>query len=192
MLPSRNTAVLTPPPFPQHLSFLPRHSFKVNKALLLDLYDHTLEVRVWNMKEKLSARARYDRPKAFRLPAPARRKDTPQMNEEEEELVVKERPIKFPAVNHSRTRMSKMGRGRSKRSNLNLSAELDSDDLGASVMEITSPMSPTKPPVLLEGPDDRGKVAAGDSVGTFSSALVPLPDHTSLSLVTSPLPGMMS
>lgn len=45
-----------------------RHSFKVTRALLLQLYNHTLEVRLWNTKEKVAPRARFDRPRAFRLP----------------------------------------------------------------------------------------------------------------------------
>ena len=42
----------------------------VTKDVLLKLYDHTLELRVWDTKDKCSTRARFDRPKAFRLPQP--------------------------------------------------------------------------------------------------------------------------
>ena len=45
-----------------------RHKLKVSKALLLDLHRHTLEVQLWLCPSKMTARARYDRPKAFRLP----------------------------------------------------------------------------------------------------------------------------
>ena len=85
----------------------------MNKPLLLGLYDHTLEVRIWNSKSKLSARARYDRPKAFRLPAPAAKK-TPQSDESEERGREGEeanqppslirRPSKLPVVSHDRVR----------------------------------------------------------------------------------------
>ena len=88
-----------------------RHTFKVSKSLLLELYDHTLEVRVWNSKSKLSARARYDRPKAFRLPAPTAKK-IPQSESEEQGREAGEtnlpplirRPSKLPVVSHDRVR----------------------------------------------------------------------------------------
>ena len=41
----------------------------VTKELLLNIFDHSLELRIWDSKDKVSARARFDRPKAFRLPA---------------------------------------------------------------------------------------------------------------------------
>ncbi|XP_033647231.1 uncharacterized protein LOC117306814 [Asterias rubens] len=44
------------------------HTLKVTKELLLKLFNHTLELRIWDSKEKVSSRARFDRPKAFRLP----------------------------------------------------------------------------------------------------------------------------
>lgn len=46
-----------------------RHSIKVNKNLLLDLYDHIFHLRIWDGKSKVSPRAKFDQPKAFRLPA---------------------------------------------------------------------------------------------------------------------------
>lgn len=46
------------------------HTLKVTKELLLKLFDHTLELRIWESRDKVSARARFDRPKAFRLPQP--------------------------------------------------------------------------------------------------------------------------
>lgn len=32
------------------------------------MYNHTLELKIWDTKDKVSPRARFDRPKAFRLP----------------------------------------------------------------------------------------------------------------------------
>ena len=86
-----------------------RHTFKVNKALLLDLYDHTLEVRVWTGKNKLSARARYDRPKAFRLPADNIPKNTHLSEDEPQDHEIVRRPSKLPVVSHDqvRNRLSK-------------------------------------------------------------------------------------
>lgn len=44
-------------------------SMWVTKELLLNIFGHSLELRIWDSKDKVSARARFDRPKAFRLPA---------------------------------------------------------------------------------------------------------------------------
>ena len=41
----------------------------ITKEVLLNIFDHSLELRIWDSKDKVSARARFDRPKAFRLPA---------------------------------------------------------------------------------------------------------------------------
>ncbi|XP_033114402.1 uncharacterized protein LOC117114896 [Anneissia japonica] len=54
----------------QHTWVAWSHSQKLNitKDLLLKLFDHTLQLRIWESREKVSARARFDRPKVFRLP----------------------------------------------------------------------------------------------------------------------------
>ena len=115
------------------LSVSPRHTFKVTRPLLLELYDHVMEVRVWNTKNKLSARARYDRPKAFRLPAPSKR---PQQGEGE--LPGTGQPARLPVVSQDHVRTSKRGRKGGRRSNLNVTtAETDSDDLNASIGNCT-------------------------------------------------------
>ncbi|XP_039626855.1 uncharacterized protein cfap92 isoform X2 [Polypterus senegalus] len=46
------------------------HSFdrKVNRNFILKLTSHKITFRVWDLKEKLSGRAKSDRPKTFRLP----------------------------------------------------------------------------------------------------------------------------
>ncbi|RUS70710.1 hypothetical protein EGW08_021530 [Elysia chlorotica] len=46
------------------------HTITVTKELLLRMFNHTVELRVWDTKDKCSTRARFDRPKAFRLPQP--------------------------------------------------------------------------------------------------------------------------
>ncbi|GFO44998.1 hypothetical protein PoB_007150300 [Plakobranchus ocellatus] len=46
------------------------HTISVSKELLLRMFNHTVELRVWDTKDKCSTRARFDRPKAFRLPQP--------------------------------------------------------------------------------------------------------------------------
>lgn len=48
----------------------PSHSVVVTEDLLKDLFKHTMILRVWDTKDKMSTRARFDRPKAFRLPQP--------------------------------------------------------------------------------------------------------------------------
>lgn len=106
----------------------PRHTFKVTRDLLLQLYDHTLEVRLWNTKEKVAPRARFDRPRAFRLPAPA---------EGEEDGEGHRRPDKFPIVGQESERMSHKRRRRSRISKKTSSiSEAESDvDLNASISE---------------------------------------------------------
>ena len=32
------------------------------------MFNHTLELKIWDTKDKVSAKARFDRPKTFRLP----------------------------------------------------------------------------------------------------------------------------
>ncbi|XP_041347622.1 uncharacterized protein LOC121367489 isoform X2 [Gigantopelta aegis] len=44
------------------------HTLTVTREVLLQMFNHRLEVRVWDTKDKVSTRARFDRPKAFRLP----------------------------------------------------------------------------------------------------------------------------
>ena len=66
---------------------------------LLELYEHTLTVRVWNTLDKLSPRAKYDRPKAFRLPALKKHSDD--QTEDSNELTSDtQRPDRYAAVNH--------------------------------------------------------------------------------------------
>ncbi|XP_013407741.1 uncharacterized protein LOC106171815 [Lingula anatina] len=45
-----------------------KHTMYLTKDSLLKLYNHTMELRIWDTKDKLGMRARYDRPKAFKLP----------------------------------------------------------------------------------------------------------------------------
>lgn len=79
----------------------PRHTFKATKEALLDLYQHSVEVRVWNSRDKLSARARYDQPRAVRLPATAARKGRGSGAESGDERGASARPASFLIVNHS-------------------------------------------------------------------------------------------
>ena len=41
---------------------------KVTKDILLRMFSHTLELKMWDTKDRVSPRARFDRPKAFKLP----------------------------------------------------------------------------------------------------------------------------
>ena len=104
----------------EYSSHAARHSFRVTRALLLELYDHTLEVRLWNSKEKLAPRARFDRPRAFRLSAP--KKDGEWEGE---------RPAKFSVVGQQMEQVSHRGRRRAriakKASNLSVLSEGESD-----------------------------------------------------------------
>ncbi len=75
--------------------FITRHKLKVNKEILLELHRHTLEVQLWFYPSKMTARARYDRPKAFRLPVFS---DPDLVKSALGELG--RRPSKFPEVSH--------------------------------------------------------------------------------------------
>ena len=94
-----------------------RHSFQVNKAQLLELYDHVIEVHVWNSKSKVSARAKYDRPKAFRIPIrdliTSRKAGDPDKDIADGDTpgIVK-RPSKFSVVSHDQVRRLKAGNQR--------------------------------------------------------------------------------
>ena len=50
--------------------FLFSHKIKVTKDVLLKMFNHSLELKIWDSKERVSPRARFDRPKAFKLPQP--------------------------------------------------------------------------------------------------------------------------
>lgn len=76
-----------------------RHKIQVDHELLHALFDHTLQVRVWNTKSKLSPRARFDRPKAFRLPVPDPGESVAENTDS--------RPAKLPLVLHDQPRQSK-------------------------------------------------------------------------------------
>ena len=45
------------------------HTATVTKDVLLQLFGHTMNLKIWDTKDKVSPRARFDRPKAFRIPA---------------------------------------------------------------------------------------------------------------------------
>lgn len=51
----------------------------VTKELLIKLASHKITVRVWDSKDKVSFKARNDRPKAFRLPQERTGEDPEQM-----------------------------------------------------------------------------------------------------------------
>ena len=117
-----------------------RHTFPVSEELLLQLYDHTMEVRLWNSREKLAPRARFDRPRAFRLPIP------PPASKEEDEKETSQsgRPDKFPLVRQqagqtASTRGKRRARTRKKASNVSSISEEDTDpDLSTSISECRS------------------------------------------------------
>ncbi|XP_075256484.1 uncharacterized protein LOC142348835 isoform X2 [Convolutriloba macropyga] len=51
-------------------AFQHNHKIPVTKELLHKLFDHTLDLKVWNSKDKVSSTTRFDRPKGFRFPGP--------------------------------------------------------------------------------------------------------------------------
>ncbi len=172
----------------------------------MDLHQHVLEVRIWNSKDKLSARARFDRPKAFRLPAPVgMRTKTPVGAEAEaegrkertrpEEDDLTGRPARLPLVQTGSTQGAKLNKKRSKLlSKLQLAVTgADREDLNASVGEVTSP----EPPVLAPGGSrEQGHKVVGEApaVADLNTSLVPFSKcpQLSSSLPTTALTGMCS
>jgi hypothetical protein len=73
------------------------HKISLTTESLLDLFKHTVTVRVWNTKDRLSSRAKYDRPKAFRLPVP---KSADSGNAEDATNSGSRRPSHMPGVHH--------------------------------------------------------------------------------------------
>ena len=108
-----------------------RHRLKVDKKFLLDLHRHTLEIQVWLCPSKLTARARYDRPKAFRLPVYS--------NSDMEGSVMDEllkRPSRFPEVSHDQH--VRNSRGRSTRTIKRQSAGYGAVPVDSSLQSILS------------------------------------------------------
>lgn len=116
------------------LHFL-RHTIKVSKSLLLELYNHELELKVWNTKTKLSARARYDRPKAFRLPAPTSRQTQLPTDSDDADgsRPLVRRPSKLPVVSHDRVRAYKGGRQTNQTSTTSIQANQSSQSVDSDV-----------------------------------------------------------
>ncbi|KAL4225876.1 hypothetical protein ACF0H5_013865 [Mactra antiquata] len=51
------------------IAWTQKHKLYVTKDLLLQMYKHTLELRIWDTKDKVGTRAKFDRPKLFKLPS---------------------------------------------------------------------------------------------------------------------------
>ena len=73
--------------------------------MLLDLHRHVMEVQIWFCPSKLTARARYDRPKAFRLPIFS----DPDLEKAAMGELTK-RPSRFPEVSHDQHVRNSRGR----------------------------------------------------------------------------------
>ena len=69
------------------------------------MHSHVLEVRLWTAPNKLSTRAHYDKPKAFRLPSVS----TTSVEENPGMDLVK-RPSRFPDVSHDHQIRNSRGR----------------------------------------------------------------------------------
>ncbi len=91
-----------------------RHVFKVSKEQLLEMYDHVLEIRIWNTKSKLSARAKFDRPKAFRIPVrnhSTKLKGEPSNDSDNKDVPgIAKRQSKFAVVSHDNMRRTRTNR----------------------------------------------------------------------------------
>ncbi|XP_052781235.1 uncharacterized protein LOC128217855 isoform X2 [Mya arenaria] len=51
------------------IAWTQKHKLYITKDLLLKLHTHTLELRLWDTKDKIGMRAKFDRPKLFKLPS---------------------------------------------------------------------------------------------------------------------------
>ena len=109
------------------------HKVTLDTDSLLELYSHTFSVRLWNSPDKVSARARYDRPKAFRLPMSKRDP--------------KDNKLHFPGVYHDLSTTSvKIARHRSRR----LSEQIDLEGIDDSMECLASQKSQTMPSIIEE------------------------------------------
>lgn len=126
--------------------FFYSHNLTLTLKSLLDLYDHTLKVRLWNNHDKLSARAKYDRPKAFRLPAP-KKHDHDQSEDSEGLTNGSSRPQRLPGVYHTLCPTSRQARRKSRRT----SELIESIDSGEDIVEhFGSPPKSLKIPTITE------------------------------------------
>ena len=105
---------------------------------------------MWTTKSKLSARAKYDRPKAFRLPTSTSKNQSESEGRATPERSVR-RPTKLPVVSHDKVRAYKGGRSLKQASNVSVQAapsahSLDSEesggDLGLAQREVKGDTSP--------------------------------------------------
>ncbi|XP_064422507.1 uncharacterized protein CFAP92 [Latimeria chalumnae] len=55
-------------------------NIQVTKDYLMKLISHKITLRIWNTKDKLSAKARNDRPKGFRVPKPEEDSEKPEVS----------------------------------------------------------------------------------------------------------------
>ena len=129
---------------------------------LLHLHSHQLCVHVWNKQDKLSIRARFDRPKAFRLPSPhpKQRKGEEEIDAEDSDGRLSSRmhkPEKLPLV------LQELGTGLHKR----LSRQFTSlEDGGDGVPQGKSPSRKGKPAVpALQEDDEKAEGKRGGVKG---------------------------
>lgn len=45
-----------------------RHVVNISSELLLKMFTHNIELRIWDTKEKVGAKARFTKPKQFKIP----------------------------------------------------------------------------------------------------------------------------
>lgn len=78
----------------------------MSKESLLQLHSHRVRVRVWSGLDKVSVRARFDRPKAIRLPVPPKQGTEQLIEAEDSEGLTSgvSRPEKLPVVHQEKGR----------------------------------------------------------------------------------------
>ena len=143
----------------------------MTRESLLKLHSHTVEVKLWNSVDKLSARARYDRPKAFRLPA-MKTKGSEQPLEECVGLTsLDERPEKFPVLYQDKNLNC---RRRKRKGSTMKASETDSSDVPMESTECLTSM----PAVSAE--------TAKQPVASTGSQTLSISDHSPKANLTQP------
>ena len=135
---------------------------------LLELYHHTLTVRVWNSVNKLSPRARFDRPKAFRLPAPKKVVEGVESQDSEGLFSGRQRPAHLPTVFHDAI-PTKRSRRNSRRPSQNI--ECINHEEGHNLRD--SRLNPNRTlqiPILIEEAAEHNEGAGGELKDKLSSS----------------------
>ncbi|XP_066553891.1 uncharacterized protein cfap92 [Amia ocellicauda] len=161
---------------------------KVNRELLIKLTSHKITFRVWDTKDRVSAKARYDRPKAFRLPQ-GRSGEDPDNAGGIKSMVQKQRKLfetRQPKSSHTgRQEKSCLGAEATRESVLNcvaVKANLSTTDIGLGEKFSSSAGLHT----LLSAASEGGDVSLQRSISCSGEQEASLPNSKSTKLEAVP------